>query len=391
MEINSKRTQQQVRNFERTLQEYQFKEPFSRFLTQFYKNNKQMGSSDRRMNSRFCYNYFRLGKAYSNLTVVERLTIAEYLCEENSDVVSIFKNDWAHTNHLTINEKIENVEQEYGDFLEDVFPFSLELSASIDKTQFIISHFIQPNLYIRIKKGMEDKVKKILLKNEVPFEELRSQTLSLPNGTKLQQIKSIDGDYEVQDLSSQQCLSEIDIKPRSSWWDCCAASGGKSLLLLDKEPNIKLLVSDVRLSILRNLDERFEKAGVKTYYRKKILDLNNSVQHIMAEEKFDGILLDAPCSGSGTWGRTPEMLSKFKSEEILKYSSLQKNIAKNVVPYLKPGKTLIYITCSVFAAENEEITSYISNELGLELVSQHSILGYDKKADSMFVAEFIKV
>ena len=391
MEINSKRTQQQVRNFERTLQEYQFKEPFSRFLTQFYKNNKQMGSSDRRMNSRFCYNYFRLGKAFINLTVVERLTIAEYLCEENSGVVSIFKNEWVNTNHSPINEKIENVRQEYGDFLEEVFPFPFDLSASIDKNHFIISHFIQPNLYIRIKKGMEDKVKKILLKNEVPFEELSSQALSLPNGTKLQQIKSIDGDYEVQDWSSQQCLSGIEIKPRSSWWDCCAASGGKSLLLLDKEPNIKLLVSDVRLSILRNLDERFEKAGVKTYYRKKILDLSNSVQHIMAEEKFDGILLDAPCSGSGTWGRTPEMISKFKSEEILKYSSLQKNIAKNVIPYLKPGKTLVYITCSVFAAENEEIASYISNELGLELVSQHSIIGYDKKADSMFVAEFIKI
>ena len=200
----------------------------------------------------------------------------------------------------------------------------------------------------------------------------------------------MDGTYEVQDWSSQQSLNDLVIPERSSWWDCCAASGGKSLLLLDKEPNIKLLVSDVRLSILRNLDERFEKASVKTYFRKKILDLSKPVNNIMGEESFDGIILDAPCSGSGTWGRTSEMLWKFSKSEIEKYSSLQKDIVKNVVPYLKPGKTLLYITCSVFAAENEEICQYITDELGLQLIDQHSIIGYDKKADTMFVAQFKK-
>jgi 16S rRNA (cytosine967-C5)-methyltransferase len=241
-----------------------------------------------------------------------------------------------------------------------------------------------------VQKGMEGKVKKTLEKNEILFEELSSQTLALPNGTNLQQLKSLDGDYEVQDWASQQSLNEVSVPPKSSWWDCCAASGGKSLLLLDKESNIKLLVSDVRLSILRNLDERFDKADVKTYYRKKILDLSKPVDHIMGEERFDGIIVDAPCSGSGTWGRTPEMLQKFKTSEIENFSTLQKQIVKNVVPYLKSGKTLVYITCSVFAAENKEITQYITDHLGLELENQQAIIGYDKKADSMFVARFKK-
>jgi len=390
LEVNSKRVQQQVRNFERTIQEYQFKEPFSRFITQFYKNNRQMGSSDRRMNSRFCYNYFRLGKAFTNLSAVERLSIAEFLCEDNSAVVAVFKPEWNDKASLNIEDKVSFIESEYGNFLEKVFPFSISLSPAINQKAFIISHFIQPNLYIRIKKGMESKVRKILEKNLVPYEELSEQTLSLSNGTNLQQIKSLEGDYEVQDWASQQSLNDIEIAPRSSWWDCCAASGGKSLLLLDKESNIKLMVSDIRLSILRNLDERFEKAGVKTYYRKKILDLSNSVKHIMGEESYDGILLDAPCSGSGTWGRTPEMLQKFSASEIDKFSTLQKQIVQNVIPYLRSGKTLVYITCSVFAAENEEITQYIVDQLGLQLEDQHSIIGYDKKADSMFVARFKK-
>lgn len=390
MEVNSKRIQQQVRNFERTINEYQFKEPFSRFLTQFYKNNRQMGSSDRRMNSRFCYNFFRLGRAFVSLTPTEKLTIAEFLCEVESGVVEVFMPEWADKLGLGIQEKVELVESKYGKFLDKVFSFSDYLSPTIDKNAFILSHFVQPNLYIRIQKGMESKVRKTLEKNSIPFEEISEQTLSLKNGTNLQQVKGLDGTYEVQDWSSQQSLNDLVIPERSSWWDCCAASGGKSLLLLDKEPNIKLLVSDVRLSILRNLDERFEKASVKTYFRKKILDLSKPVNNIMGEESFDGIILDAPCSGSGTWGRTSEMLWKFSKSEIEKYSSLQKDIVKNVVPYLKPGKTLLYITCSVFAAENEEICQYITDELGFQLIDQHPIIGYDKKADTMFVAQFKK-
>src|SRR5690606_41350504 len=74
--------QQQVRNFERTINEYQFKEPFSRFLSQFYKNNRQMGSSDRRMNSRFCYNFFRLGKAFSNLVFPRNLASLNFFVKK---------------------------------------------------------------------------------------------------------------------------------------------------------------------------------------------------------------------------------------------------------------------------------------------------------------------
>jgi len=120
------------------------------------------------------------------------------------------------------------------------------------------------------------------------------------------------------------------------------------------------------------------------------LDLNNPVDHIMANERFDGLIIDAPCSGSGTWGRTPEMLSKFREEELQRFSTLQKRIVKHAIPYLKTGKSLIYITCSVYKEENEEVVSFIENELNLKLESMTPILGYDRKADSMFTAKFIK-
>ncbi|MGO1650663.1 MAG: RsmB/NOP family class I SAM-dependent RNA methyltransferase, partial [Sphingobacterium sp.] len=196
----------------------------------------------------------------------------------------------------------------------------------------------------------------------------------------------------VQDWSSQQSLDELQIVSGESWWDCCAASGGKSLLLLDRFPNIQLVVSDTRMSILRNLDERFSRARIHhRSYSKKILDLSQPVGHLMMGKEFDGILVDAPCSGSGTWGRTPESLSQFNKKAVSEFSILQQSIITNVVPYLRQGGSLLYITCSVFEQENENVARFVEEELGLKLVQQRSITGYTNRADTMFVAQFLKV
>ena len=160
-------------------------------------------------------------------------------------------------------------------------------------------------------------------------------------------------------------------------------------MLLDEEPTIKLLVSDVRESILANLDERFNLVGIKNY-QKKVLDLTLSQALILSHYSFDGIILDAPCSGSGTWGRTPEMLSQFKEHSITFFQELQRKIVTNAVPYLNSGKPLIYITCSVFAEENEDQARWIAEQFNFTIEHQELIKGYENKADSMFVARLIK-
>jgi len=110
---------------------------------------------------------------------------------------------------------------------------------------------------------------------------------------------------------------------------------------------------------------------------------------VLHDDAFDGIILDAPCSGSGTWGRTPEMISQFDPHKIDFFQKLQQNIARNVVKYLKPGKPLIYITCSAFKAENEDVVDFIVKELRLKLEKQTVLEGYKNKADTMFVARLI--
>jgi 16S rRNA (cytosine967-C5)-methyltransferase len=160
------------------------------------------------------------------------------------------------------------------------------------------------------------------------------------------------------------------------------------LLLHNLEPNLKLVVSDIRESILSNLDERFQHAGL-TKYQKKLLDLTQNNDLLLHDYAFDGIILDAPCSGSGTWGRTPEMISQFETYNIEFFQKLQQSIVRNVVKYLKPGKPLIYITCSAFKAENEDVVSFIVKELGMKLEESKVLKGYESKADTMYMARLL--
>jgi 16S rRNA (cytosine967-C5)-methyltransferase len=288
-----------------------------------------------------------------------------------------------------MDEKLNLVKSAYPDFkLEDVFPWAAQLSEGIDKDAFLRSNFVQPDLFIRVQKGFEPLVKATLTKADVVFKDEGDNCLSLPNGTRLETLFPNQHWFEVQDSSSQQTAKFFKPAKYDSWWDACAASGGKSLLLHELEPEIKLVVSDIRESILANLDERFLQAGLRKY-QKKVLDLTQNPDSIMHDYAFDGIILDAPCSGSGTWGRTPEMISQFQVQKIDFFQRLQQNITKNVLKYLKPGKPLVYITCSVFKAENEDIVDFITNNLGLKLEEMKVLKGYERKADTMFVARLI--
>jgi len=377
----------QLKTFQRILDEYPAETPLSKFLPGFYRQNKQMGSTDRRIASRLMYNYFRLGKALSDIPTDERLFIAEFLCNTQlNSFLQHFKPDWAACVGFTMAEKLAIVKSTYPDFrLDNVFPWINQISTVIDKEAFLRSFFVQPDLFIRVYKGFETQVKVALAAAEVIFKDEGDGCFSLPNGTRLEALIPNPYWYEVQDHSSQQTAQYFKPHKWENWWDACAASGGKSLLLRDLEPTVKLVVSDIRESILSNLDERFQQAGLLKY-QKKMLDLTQNNDLILHDYAFDGIILDAPCSGSGTWGRTPEMISQFDTHKIDFFQRLQQSIARNVVKYLKPGKPLIYITCSAFKAENEDVVNFMVKELGLKLEEQTVLKGYENKADTMYVA-----
>jgi len=382
----------QLKTFQRILEEYPAETPLSKFLPGFYRQNKQMGSTDRKVANRLIYNYFRLGNALADHPSEDRLAVAEFLCNTQvNSFIQHFKPEWALCIGFTLDEKLALVKTAYKDFaLKDVFPWADQISAGIDKEAFLKSFFTQPDLFIHVHNGYDHLVKAELNKAGILFKDEGNGCFALPNGTRLETIFPTQHWFEVQDYSSQQTANYFKPSKWDQWWDACAASGGKSLLLHEQEPDIKLVVSDIRESILANLDERFQQAGLRKY-QKKLLDLTQNPDQEMHDYAFDGIILDAPCSGSGTWGRTPEMIAQFHPSKIEFFQRLQKAIAANVAKFIKPGKPVIYITCSAFKSENEDVVNYLVKELGLKLEEQTVLTGYENKADTMFVARLVGV
>lgn len=385
------RVDHHIRAFEQLLSSYDGTLPLHRHLFTYFKKNKQMGSSDRRWATRYIYSFFRVGKALNQLENLERLAIGDFLCHDNLSLIAArYLPDLEDSSLLSLTEKIALVQKKYPKFkLDDVFPFDVELSDGISITDFKPSFFIQPDLFIRVKANQQAQVIDQLTAHNIQFSVISETTLALPNGTKLEQVLTDASLYQIQDLSSQQTGEFFEPKKYDYWWDCCAASGGKSMLLHSLEPNIELLVSDVRENSLNNLKERFDLAGIRKYHV-KTLDLLLNNDQVLHDYLFDGILLDAPCSGSGTWGRTPEMLYFFEKYKVDNYVKLQKAIAANVIKYLKKDQPLIYMTCSVFKAENEAVVKYLTDNFDLKLERMELIKGYNNKADSMFVARLIK-
>jgi 16S rRNA (cytosine967-C5)-methyltransferase len=388
------------------LQQYNGSQPFGSFIKQHFSQHKKYGSKDRKNISQLCYAFFRLGKALPQLPAEERIVTALFLCShEPNELLQHLKPEWHSQTHLPLPEKLQlvnNDQRPTGQVLTmyDLFPWRDALSDGIAYEQFCASFFTQPDLFLRLRPGVAPMVKNKLQQAGIPFREMGPSCVALPNASKIDAVIETDKEAVIQDLSSQRIgeLMELirDSMSRSSTfakasvntWDACAASGGKSILAHDIFHRIDLTVSDVRKSILINLEKRFAAAGIKNY-KAFIADLSNSPLTIH-HSPFDIIITDVPCSGSGTWSRTPEQLYYFEPQQIDRYSALQKKIVGNAIPHLKPGGFLLYCTCSVFSKENEEVAQFIQEQHSLQLIQSALFTGYDKKADTLFGAVFQK-
>jgi 16S rRNA (cytosine967-C5)-methyltransferase len=383
---------------EQILNLYKGEEPFASFLKKYFSVNKKYGSKDRKQVSHLCYCYFRMGKMKAELPPEERIVMGLFLCShESNKILEQLKPEWDEKISLSLNEKLLTLSISHS--IENIFPFNDELSDSIEKEAFIVSHLKQPDAFLRIRPGKEETVKEKLKNAGIVFETLSNNCLALPNSSKADTVIELNKEAVVQDYSSQKVgeflkysiLNQIPVAigTKISVWDCCAGSGGKSIMLYDLYPNVELTVSDIRESILVNLKKRFSEAGI-IKYKSFVANLKAS-DFRLPTSGFQLIVADVPCSGSGTWGRTPEQLSHFKKEKINEYVSLQRKIVSNVIPHLQPGGYLLYVTCSVFKKENEEMIEFIKQNFNLQLIKMEVLKGYDKKADTMFAALLQKI
>jgi len=354
-----------------------------------------MGSRDRKTVAGLVYGYYRLGHAAREMTVADRVLLGLFLTGDRpGEFLEYFRPDWNKQAALSLEEKITLA----GGFdPAEIFPWKSELSEGVDHLAFCLSFLRQPDLFLRIRPGYQQQVLQRLSRPSdaiataavLAHELIPPSTIRLPNGTKVEELFTLDREVVVQDYNSQRVGDFMRVDALAGpvhFWDTCAASGGKSILVHDLYRDADITVSDIRESILKNLQTRFHQVGIKEYHS-FVADLSKP-DPWMPAERMDLVLTDVPCTGSGTWSRTPEELYFFNPKKILDYQSTQKSILSNVISSLTPGACLVYSTCSVFKKENEDMTAFIGSQFGMRQERAEVLRGWDQKADTMYAGRF---
>jgi len=372
-------------------------EPFIKHLKKHFAQHKKYGGRDRKLISEICFSYWRLSFYFDVKIERKNLLMAVFIFSENEKLSKYVEEKISETE--SADAKI--LQQKIAENQIDTFDGNFKKFKNIigTETENWTKLFAKKaSVYLFVFRNIT-KIKEFL--GEAVLSETKTNTktaFEIKADTPIETIlQGHDADYRIQDLSSQLSilnLQKYNLKNKMVW-DCCSGAGGKSLMLKDAFTEIELFASDNRASIIQNLKSRFSKEQ-KSIAGTAVLDLlrpqpvleftNKLGAHKVLPDFFDVIIADVPCSGSGTWHRSPEIPHFMGEIEIEAYSLLQKNIIATAMPYLKSKGKFVYITCSVFKPENEDNVQHFIAKYGLVLLEQN----YITDSDMLFTAVFEK-
>jgi 16S rRNA (cytosine967-C5)-methyltransferase len=255
-----------------------------------------------------------------------------------------------------------------------------------------------PKLWLRAKHGMAEALARKLYAADVS--PLLPDALVFDGESDLFRTPEFHaGEFEIQDIASQMVGLLCAPQPGETWWDTCAGEGGKTLHLSDLMQNKGLLwASDRAAWRLQKLKRRAGRAKVFNY-RSVAWD---GGAKLPTKTKFDGVLVDAPCSGIGTWQRNPQARWTTEPNDVRELSEIQKKLLANVAPSVKPGGKLIFSVCTLTRAETTDVAEAFTashpdfeplvwDEIKLEgrsvkNVSQLTLWPQDLGGNGMFIA-----
>jgi 16S rRNA (cytosine967-C5)-methyltransferase len=232
--------------------------------------------------------------------------------------------------------------------------------------------------------------------------EPHSQAIELTRPTDVHKLPGFEqGWISVQDAAAQQAARLLDCQPGDIVLDCCAAPGGKTCHILETSPNIASMTAiDIEASRLVRVEENLTRLGLKA----KVIAADAADSKTWWDgQQFDRILLDAPCSGTGVIRRHPDIKWLRKASDIDVLVALQQKILKEIWSLLKPGGTLLYVTCSILPQENkEQIINFMQANTDAELLSidcnnqsEQEIIGWqilsgEENMDGFYYAKLLK-
>jgi 16S rRNA (cytosine967-C5)-methyltransferase len=210
-------------------------------------------------------------------------------------------------------------------------------------------------VWLRARSGRAEEVAMALGDCRPLGKGLLASTLEYSGATDLFRTPAFHaGVFEIQDISSQ--LVGLICAPAGgeTWWDTCAGEGGKLLHLSDLMQNKGLIwASDRAAWRLQKLKRRTARAGVFNY---RAVAWDGGAKR-PTKTKFDGVLVDAPCSGVGTWQRNPHARWTLRKDDVLELAALQAKILAHAAPAVKPGGKLIYAVCTLTRSETTEVAN----------------------------------
>lgn len=197
-----------------------------------------------------------------------------------------------------------------------------------------------------------------------------------------------EGKFEVQDEGSQLLADLVKCQPGQHVLDYCAGSGGKTLAFAPRmRGKGQIFLYDIRPHILIEARKRLKRAGIQNSQ----IVLPDDKKLSSLKKKMDWVLVDAPCSGTGTLRRNPDMKWKFDEEMLTRLTGQQRIIFEKALSYVKPGGYIIYSTCSILNEENQDQIEHFTNTYPIELQgSPFYSIPKQGEMDGFFGAVFVR-
>ena len=185
------------------------------------------------------------------------------------------------------------------------------------------------------------------------------------NPRKLSQSRAYNYGYvELQDLSSQFVAKMAGAKPNMSVLDYCAGGGGKTLALgMEMRDEGRLDAWDINAGRMKEIPARAARAGVNVRVLK---------QH--PTDQYDLVFVDAPCSGSGAWRRTPDAKWNLTEARVQELCQLQRDVLAQASRHVRKGGRLVYATCSILERENQlQTAQFLANNANFTLTEDRAV------------------
>ena len=354
--------------------------PADRVVADYCRNRRFIGSKDRRAILALSYDVIRRrGFHVWSVTAVGipvsgRALLISHLAHDVPDELALFGDAAAHSPAELSDDEQRAVAQ----FSTLDISAKMPLSASHE-----VPELIEPALRERFGADFESAIAALnetapldIRSNPLrPYEDLnkdlkeisediekfkyspvgfRSNSKIRVTGTELY----TSGKIEVQDEAAQVACYLVDAKPGMAVVDLCAGAGGKSLLLSALMNNKgQVFAFDVSSKRLSALSARSQRAGCRNIQVKAVPEVGENRSRILSglAGKADRVVVDAPCSGTGTWRRNPDQRWRLSADQIADYAAVQMGLLTDGARMVAKGGRLVYMTCSILAEENEAV------------------------------------